>query len=674
MPRFVKNGPIVPDKLVQELEEDRVVIFCGAGISMGAGLPDFRGLVDHCYTECGAIKPGPDGEEWSWLDRMLGSLEGSHPGRMRATVAELLDITVKPKDLALHQALLKLGRLRGGNNGTRLVTTNFDLLFEQARPDMKLGVEYHSAPILPIPRNDRLASWRSIVYLHGRVEPATHGNQQLVLTSADFGRAYLTDAWAARFVARLFAEFTVLFIGYSLNDPVLRYMTDAFAAEDAFARTGRKRGPAYLFVPNDSKTPDPKPYQLRRLEPIFYRPIYHHRLLKQTLIQWAKTREDYLSSIRTLIEGTALRLPSALEPSDAANLVWAVCGRPDDKGHGAKMLAGVTPLPPMEWLREFEQHDRQTKTAHEADIKLAKDEEREPPTSPAYHIEPLFPSRANNSGLPWLSAPAIELLPWLCAHLQNQKLVDWVVEKLEGRRRAHPLLRSAIRRHLDATPAIADGYRTFWQLVSSEGDWATDQSTPHAMHGLMVGTPAKRDEPWFKQELAAMLKPFLTVSQSYAAASGSAVDPARINTIADSKVDLVSDRAFDVADRINTMPDANSYWARHLDLLTHVLKQVLDLYGIVGQASSSRDPTALQRPSIEPHPQNAHHAHWARLYDLIWRGWQHVDGQLDPAESHAWIALWRQIRYPGFRRLVLAAMASSPHFTAQQKLEVLLNG
>jgi hypothetical protein len=133
------------------------------------------------------------------------------------------------------------------------VTTNFDTYFEQADPSLRLGHEYHSAPILPIPKNDRRSSWRSVVYLHGRLQNA--GNDHLILTSADFGRAYLTDAWAARFVARLFADFTVLFIGYSLNDPVLRYMTDAFAAEDAEARVPHHRGPAYIFSAYGGRPP-----------------------------------------------------------------------------------------------------------------------------------------------------------------------------------------------------------------------------------------------------------------------------------------------------------------------------------------------------------------------------------------------------------------------------------
>jgi hypothetical protein len=223
MPQFVHNGPIVPDKLVQDLEDDRVVIFCGAGISMGAGLPSYTGLVAHCYRELTHPLPEDGRSDWDWPDRMLGALESRYSAdHVRAIVTARL--SRRPRDLTLHRAILRLARLRR-RDGLRLVTTNFDTYFEKAGRSLGLRYDWHAGPILPIPRNDRAASWRSLVYLHGRLGDApTH---QLVLTSADFGRAYLTDAWAARFIGRLFADFTVLFIGYSLNDPVLRYMPHA---------------------------------------------------------------------------------------------------------------------------------------------------------------------------------------------------------------------------------------------------------------------------------------------------------------------------------------------------------------------------------------------------------------------------------------------------------------
>ena len=61
-----------------------------------------------------------------------------------------------------------------------------------------------------------------IVYLHGSVdEPA--GN--LVVTDGDFGQAYLAAPWsAAQFLARVFSHSTVLFIGYSLKDTMMRYL------------------------------------------------------------------------------------------------------------------------------------------------------------------------------------------------------------------------------------------------------------------------------------------------------------------------------------------------------------------------------------------------------------------------------------------------------------------
>ena len=57
------------------------------------------------------------------------------------------------------------------------------------------------------------------------------GGANLVLTAADFGRAYLTERRVARFVTELFREFTVVFVGYSVADPVMNYLVDALAAE-----------------------------------------------------------------------------------------------------------------------------------------------------------------------------------------------------------------------------------------------------------------------------------------------------------------------------------------------------------------------------------------------------------------------------------------------------------
>lgn len=84
--------------------------------------------------------------------------------------------------------------------------------------------------MLPVPKNSRCDG---LVYLHGLLpdKPDDNALNRLVVTSGDFGLAYLTERWAARFVSELFRNYFVCFLGYSINDPVMRYMMDALAAD-----------------------------------------------------------------------------------------------------------------------------------------------------------------------------------------------------------------------------------------------------------------------------------------------------------------------------------------------------------------------------------------------------------------------------------------------------------
>jgi hypothetical protein len=58
-------------------------------------------------------------------------------------------------------------------------------------------------------------------------------HQDIVLTDSDFGRAYLTEGWARRFLVDLFRHFTVLFVGYSHSDTVMHYLARALPEQEA---------------------------------------------------------------------------------------------------------------------------------------------------------------------------------------------------------------------------------------------------------------------------------------------------------------------------------------------------------------------------------------------------------------------------------------------------------
>ena len=231
--QFVSGGPDIPEGLLQAHEEGRVVFFRGAGISCPAGLPGFAELVHKLYSDLEVIPNPVQGAaiKSKQFDRAIGLLEDSIVGgreTVRNCLATILEPDLNlPDATATHEALLTLGRSR--DERTRLVTTNFDRLFEDVVANKGLSVERCEAPLLPVPKN----RWNAIVYLHGRlpVETGCGDLDRLVISSGDFGLAYLTERWAARFVTELLRNFVVCFVGYSIDDPVLRYMMNALAAD-----------------------------------------------------------------------------------------------------------------------------------------------------------------------------------------------------------------------------------------------------------------------------------------------------------------------------------------------------------------------------------------------------------------------------------------------------------
>jgi SIR2-like domain len=271
-------------------------------------------------------------------------------------------------------------------------------------------------------------------------------------------------------VSRLFADFTVLFIGYSLNDPVLRYMTDAFAAEDAELRLSEPRGPAYIFLPYHGEVPSPaEAYQHRNLEPIFYNATNDHLRLQETILAWADAREDYLANTTGLITRIAPTRPDAINPTETANLLLAVTGREDDHGHGARVFAragGDKDPPPIEWLDAFEQREREIREQYANACEKAERADRRPPPEPTYHFASLFQTGASD---PNLTPVAARLIPWLVRHLATRGMVERVLTKLSQGRQPHPEWRHAIREALREPTDLRPGYLRFWRILAAEG-------------------------------------------------------------------------------------------------------------------------------------------------------------------------------------------------------------
>lgn len=255
----------LPETLLEAQREGRLVAFVGAGVSVSApsSLPLFVPLAKQIARD--ARVPWDEATERQASrepDRFLGRLADEKVDVHRLVKTKIADPHSVPN--ALHRSI---ARLFPSAAQLRIVTTNYDTHLTAAVGEV-FGepAEVYRAPALPLGRD-----FSGIVYLHGSVEQQP---RQLVVTDSDFGHAYLTDAWAARFLQELFRNFTVVFIGYSHNDVVMTYLA---------------RGLAPNSRPRFGLISDPAPAQWSALgiKPVCYPIADNHAALGEAVGKWA---------------------------------------------------------------------------------------------------------------------------------------------------------------------------------------------------------------------------------------------------------------------------------------------------------------------------------------------------------------------------------------------------
>lgn len=199
----------LPDEVVSAHRDGSLVLFVGAGASVDSpsGLPTFHELATQISRERNPEAPDPvAGHEDGHLDSLQQEGMDVH-SRVQQIVTSA---DSEPNEL--HHAIVRLATT---SPQTRIVTTNYDSHLSACLPP-EADLDPFAAPDLPA-----RADFSGIVYLHG---DARRRADDLVVTASDFGRAYLRDGWALDFLKKLFAEATVLFIGYSHRDTLMTYL------------------------------------------------------------------------------------------------------------------------------------------------------------------------------------------------------------------------------------------------------------------------------------------------------------------------------------------------------------------------------------------------------------------------------------------------------------------
>ena len=689
MPELINDGPFIPDVLMNLQEEEKVVFFCGAGISVETGLPGFPGLVHHVYKEFGN-KPDevelealdlPQFTDWDEIDfdRMdlgtdrrwqpkfdkalellerkdrYGRQRPEDPSPMRETVVKRLSRKTKGK-LDVHKAILTLSRI---DRGMRLVTTNFDTRFESAARSMKRNrVLFNAAPMLPVPKPH---VWYSCVHLHGVIGKDGRGDQ-LVLTAADFGRAYLTEGWASRFVTDLFHHFHVVFIGYSLDDPAMAYLVDALAAERARGGSIMK---AYAFASyGDSVEGAEKRVErawlAKNVEPILYSDKDGHRLLNDTLIEWAQVRENLLKDRKHMALPVIESFPDGPEGHKTRQVVWAL-GDPV----AAQALADSPPTtqPSMfpkliAWLDVFQENGLLARPVNEKQSKVSI-------------AGTVFP--------PDLDKVGKSLCVWISRHLHVPQVLKWLLG-LGGC--LHPYLLDEISNKLadetlskDSGLAIDPRLREMYTiLVNQQTMNLRFNSSQLPMQYKLACDKGKN----------AIVRIALDSIEPHLIVRAGASSPYNNRGIESSNTPQ-SDEIEKCAHLELTLSKSSTsndlYFAKKVlqkagalgpfaNILTDHLTRAIELLRDIGKW---RVDTSFYRRSIADHDQNKLSPEWMELISWLRDSYFQLAGT-NPLGAAAILTRWRSMREKVFHRLLLHVLSENPKADISLVESILLAG
>lgn len=697
--QFITNGPDIPDALLQAHEEGRAVFFCGAGISYPAGLPGFKGLVEQIYCLIGTTLSDIEREafERGQFDATLDLLERRLPGQ-RLAVRRALAQALKPKlrrkgAIDTQAALLRLAHSREG--ALRLVTTNFDRIFHVAAKRTGQTLQAHAAPMLPIPKNSR---WNGLVYLHGLLPEKLDDTvlNRLVVTSGDFGLAYLTERWAARFVSELFRNYVVCFVGYSINDPVLRYMMDALAADRML---GEVIPQAWALGDSEAGQEHQKTieWEAKGVTPILYNVpagSYDHSALHETLHAWAETYRDGVQGKEAIIVKHALARPqdSTRQDDFVGRMLWALS---DKSGLPAKRFADFNPAPSLDWLLEPFADERfgygdlarfGVPPRDAVDAKLRFSLIRRPAS---YDRSPSMLLASGGITGSQLDDVMLHLARWLVRHLDDPRLVIWIAERGGQLHDRWPWL---IEHELDRFASLErDGKASELDEIRLHAPKAIPGPLMRTLWRLLLSGRVK--SPWhdpdlyrwkgrlkregltttLRLELRELLAPKVVLRKPFRLSdddSSGTDEPTQIKQLVDWELVLAANHVYSA---LCDLDDEHRVPALLLllDDLQQLLRDALDLLCELGEADDRSDRSHWDLPSITRHWQNRRFRDWVSLIELLRDAWLAVRAN-DSARAIRIAQAWFELPYPSFKRLALFAASQDGGISPKQWVDWLL--
>jgi hypothetical protein len=619
--RIADETADLPPALITEQERGDVVFLCGAGVSQRVGLPSFDRLTRQIYArlnerwephpaEMDAMEPGAGHAKA--LDRALFALAkrlGGHDPAARARVERQILAAVEAAlappeaELSSHRDIARLSR--DAEMRSRVVTTNFDTLFERAWP---LGeAPSRAGADLPPPLTTDFAG---VLHLHGRIQDSDLGlpRTPLVLSSAEFGEAYLRSGWAARYVYDLARATTIVIVGYGADDPPMRYILEVLTAD-------RERypdlKPIYAFAPcapdQGMRQRETAIWDAKGTIPILYDSVRadDHDALYRTLSAWAAFAEDPLAWRRSQAERVLAMEPDVVGEEDWDRLRWLLLG-----GNAATLLAEVNPHP--RWAGPL-----------------------------------------GKAGL--LSAEDASPGQWILRRLEDPEMPSSLLEGVPFEARTIGMIEHALHYRARNERPLPPNCRKAWQLIIDTAAQPKDRTRRwyEATRALAVDAPLSA-----RRAIVASLRPRAWPQRPFQW-PGIERDPASPPRLRDLLyVDFGPQQIYGLDDLAAALPAEHR--RRMVQALCNALDDALEDAVEYEFISEWRDGASDDVRSVARHEQDRHPSGFYPIVRAIIDVWTMVAAE-DPDWGKAVAATWRESGYLLHRRMWLHAL-STPGF------------
>ena len=631
--RLVSDGPDIPPDLIAAQQRGDVLFVCGAGVSFKAGLPGFRSLTERVYAGLGedwnphhaerevmvegGELAGQYDRAFRCLERRLAAGDLPRAQSMRRRIRDQVRAALQPApdaDLANHVTVLNLSRDSEGS--TRLLTTNFDCLFEQAwNTRFGSAIASHAGQAMPRPKG---IEFSGVLHLHGRIGNDLLGLEatDLVLTSAEFGDAYLRNGWASRYLYDLARTHSLVLVGYQADDPPMRYLLEALEAD-------RERYPdlkpvyAFVGVGQDDRELQQALWQAKGIHPICYPkgPQNDHAALYATLGAWVHSVDDPRSWRRERLSELLAGDPASVSEEDLGDVVRLLSDLP-----ASEQLADVDP--PAGWLPILDKRGA-----------FAEGRACPGPWIVRRIADPAMiracAAGVNLDGRTW----------WQIDHALENAPSELSAEQ----RKAWKLIRRAAQ---DRSTAF---HRGWWEL----------------RHQLRSGD-ADYD---LRQAVARAFRPRLRVHEPIEWPTGSPAESRPVTLSRLVRVDFADPtHAPRPQEVLDAWPVQAASEAALLRSLCRALEEALedaedagflDLFDLVSHV-----------PSIAPHPQNGSRGGFVPMIRLIADLWARL-ARTSPHEARSVAAAWGASRFTLLRRLHLHALTHTSVFDAMTAASAL---